>query len=411
MADLVGWVAATHSYSVASAPGYNTFGHRNLHAIPMPWPVTFRNLVIISRDPGHNTTLALMKEGVATALEVSLTSASDGPIKNTSDEVSVAALEDVHWQFSDNDGSGYTYGFCVEAESQGNIFGVPGAFGAAPVGARGVAGALGNGFWQSYTTSYSTSRSICALAGRLTHLAAKTYATTPGPGEGWMAVIRLNLVEQDGTGGTVDTRCFIVGDGVTTSALATFSLPLVPGDIVEVVYYRTGTDLPFEVNGNVAIGVGFVPTIDGRYMLTGGSNQSLDGYTWILAGFTDQEPLCLAPVGPGGLRVIGAYISGSTPGVNPTDEVTWTLRRSEADTDVAIALQHLTTDGLITGLSVSFAEDDTIGWKSVATSGTCIGASRLALMRRAAAVRPLGSLARWRGCIGRDVSTPLVRPR
>jgi hypothetical protein len=369
MADLVGWVAATHSYSVASAPGYNTFGHRNLHAIPMPWPVTFRNLVIISRDPGHNTTLALMKEGVATALEVSLTSASDGPIKNTSDEVSVAALEDVHWQFSDNDGSGYTYGFCVEAESQGNIFGVPGAFGAAPVGARGVAGALGNGFWQSYTTSYSTSRSICALAGRLTHLAAKTYATTPGPGEGWMAVIRLNLVEQDGTGGTVDTRCFIVGDGVTTSALATFSLPLVPGDIVEVVYYRTGTDLPFEVNGNVAIGVGFVPTIDGRYMLTGGSNQSLDGYTWILAGFTDQEPLCLAPVGPGGLRVIGAYISGSTPGVNPTDEVTWTLRRSEADTDVAIALQHLTTDGLITGLSVSFAEDDTIGWKSVATSG------------------------------------------
>ena len=79
--------------------------------------------------------------------------------------------------------------------------------------------------------------------------------------------------------------------------------------------------------------------------------------------------------------------------------MTWTLRRSGADTDVAIVLQQFTGSGLITGLSVPFAEDSTIGWRGLETGGSSPNMARLfwglAAVTPADAPEPPG-----RGCIG-----------
>jgi hypothetical protein len=62
---------------------------------------------------------------------------------------------------------------------------------------------------------------------------------TPGGGNGFLFTVEVNGVAQDGTGGTVDTRCQFTGSNFTTTW--TGSLQLNRGDIVDLLITDIGT--------------------------------------------------------------------------------------------------------------------------------------------------------------------------
>jgi hypothetical protein len=373
-------------YPALGAP--NSIGSA-LDRTPLPWAATARNLVLTSHDPLRTqaATQTLLKNNVATALAVTLPAASSGPVLNDSDEVALAQFDDVMCRFQASPGAesgGIVFGYCYELESQGNIFGIPGnSTGSCPAGIGAAGGALGNGFWSSYDTAgpqvLSTSYSICSVPGSLTHLAMRTYATPPAVGSSWVGYYRVlryadqllgvtTPTLQDGTGGTVDTRCEIVGDGSTDRAVATFDLHLDVGDIAEVLYYRAGLDHPFEVAGQIGVGVGFVPDDDGWFMLTGGSNVDLASYLWLM-GTENNEPVTGAPVGPGGFTARGLYVRGTSPGILDEVAVTNTLRRNSADTAITVTRTGTGSMAQIEDLLVPFVEGDVASFSNISING------------------------------------------
>ena len=381
----------THVCFASATTPYPVFGQSEVYDFgdfgktPMPWAATMRNLVMASGDATRtgDITQTLQKNGVDTLLTKTLLQAASGPVSDEINDISLVQFDDVRWLFTNSAGPvlnpGNTLGSCVEIDSIGNIFGVDASrFGSAVVGIGGIGGALGNGFWQTWDNSapfgpatFSTSYSICSVPGSLTRLVLRSYADAPPIGAGWIAFYRLNGVVQDGSLGTVDTRCELIGDGVTRTAAASFDLPIVEADRVEVLYYRTGTDLGFTLSYHVGIGIGFIPTVAGKFMLTGGSNQSLSipGFVWPLsAQFQTDETLAQAPIGPGGFVATGLFIRAPSPGT-PADTVTRFLRNTSVNTAIAVPLTGVAETGLITGQNVPFVQGNYISISQEITAG------------------------------------------
>ncbi len=360
----------------------STFGP-HIARIPLPWATTIRNLILISHDATSrgDIAVALMKNNVASGMGATLPGASDGPVSDTVNAISFAALDDFSYRAIGTSRTfpGNTIAWSVDADQAGNVFGVSASWGGYAANQGGQAGALGNGFWQSYdhAAGYarSTSYSICATPGNLTKLVAKTYEALPVPvGSSWVAYIILNGVRQDGSGGSVDTRCTITAGNYTGSA--TFVLPLVKGDHVEVAFYRTGATSGSEPN--VAVGIGFIPTTDGMFMLTGGSNDVIGdptGYRWIQSAqnLTD-ETLAMAPIGPSGLITRGIYIERLAPGGG--NKFVHTVRRNGANTPITVTLEDSETSGLIDNLYQPYTNGGTIDISSTAIGGNQ-GTSRM----------------------------------
>lgn len=364
---------------------------RDYNRIPMPWPATVRNLVIESHDATRtrDVTLTLMKNALATALSVELAASANGPVTLSGIDVAFTTFDDSMMRFAVNGVTGgKVFGWCLEVESRGNIYGIPAMItGDCTVGDGRVGGALGNGFWQAYdasVTDLSTSYSICSTPGTLTTLVMKTHASAPAPGESWQGYIRLKRptdslpVIQDGTGGTVNTKCEMTAGNTTASA--SFVLPLEPGDIVEVLYVRAGGDHPNDAEGQIGVGIGFIPSRHGFFMLTGGSNfvQTAPGYVWNLSDQANaDETLAGAPIGPGGLSARGLYIESGSPGPDADDEVTNTLRRSGQDTDITVSRQQLETSGFSASHVVPFFAGDTIDLSNLETGGSGVDSSHV----------------------------------
>ncbi len=351
---------------------------------PMPWAATFRNLVLSSHDTTRTSdiTQTLCKNNVLTSLTATLPIAENGPVIDDAHSVSFAQYDDCEWEFGANVGTGRTVGWCVEVESQGNIFGIGAHIFGGPVAVNdgGIGGCFGNGFWQTYTpvafpnpTDLSTTYSICSVAGTVRRIVMVTYATPPGTGASWIARIRKNGVIQDGTGGTVDTTCEMVGNGSRDRAVASVNCHFDVGDIGEVLYTRTGAQHDYEVAGQIAVGIGFIPDHGGHFMMTGGANQALvdPGYVWTMSAQEESdETLAWAPIGPGGLVVRGLAIRGAAPGTDIDDEVTNAVRKNGADTDIAVIRRHLEETGLLANQRVGFAEGDFISLSNIGTGGS-----------------------------------------
>ncbi len=343
----------------------------SVRSFPVPWATTVRNLTVSSGDTTRtmDLTVTVVKNEVETDLEVVLPFVSSGPVTDTTHDVVCAQFDRIKLQTHTSAGSpGNTIGWCVEYESAGNIFGIAraGASFAQDHGFYG--GALGNGLWAVWDvsqTSVSATYSICSVAGSITTLVMDdTYVDPVPPGCSLKGYVRLKKpsdplpVIQDGSGGTVDTLCEITAGNV--NAASTFDLPIEPGDVVELVFFADGGT----VIADVAMGLGFMPTTPGQFMLTGGSNNAvwaLPGYVW---DFTAQnetdEALTAAPVGPSGFVGLGLYTVGPAPGSDPAEQVTDTVRRSGADTALTVTRVQLETEALIEGLAVPFVEGDTI---------------------------------------------------
>jgi hypothetical protein len=351
----------------------DTFG-QNVSRTPMPWAGTARNLVLYTRDSiPHDMTVTVLKNGAVTSLAVTLPAGETGPVYSSGLELDFAQFDDISYQTSTPSGTvfpGWSVSVCLEIESGGNVFGINPIFGTYDHAEGGIAGALGNGLWGSWSegtspVALSGSYSICAVDGAITTLALKTFSGAPGSGDSWQAYIIKNLVVQDGGGGTVDTRCAIT-EGNTTGAV-TFSLPVALGDHIDVVFYRFGTTASNSTH--VGVGVGFVPDEDGHFMITGGSAENVIEpltYKWTYAlNDLTSELLALVPIGPSGLVARGIYIEReAAPSAGETK--THILRRNEENTLIQVTLHEGELSGLTTGFR-SYAQGDTMSLRVEST--------------------------------------------
>jgi hypothetical protein len=384
--------------------GTSIFTGPTTSRVPLPWATTMRNLVLISGDVTRTQacTLTLMKNGVATGLSVTLPAGETGPVIIPGVDVSFSIYDDCYLQYQTTSPSGgNTFAWCIEMESVGNVYGLPNSFssfisGGSVGGAFG--GGLGNGFQQSYIppAGASTTYSICAVPCTATTLVAKAFNGAPVPGDSWTAYVRLNDVIQDGSGGTVDTRCTIAAG--QTTGISTFTLPLVPGDHVDLAYIKNGGDEAAALAGHVGLGLGVIPDDDEWFMLTGGSNANLTqpGYVWAFSAQNEtDEAVAEAPIGPGGFVARGLYLEGHPAGSDPDDQVTNVVRRSGSDTAVSVTRTQLEDSALIDGLAVPFAAGQTVSISQVGA-----GSNPDATLLYWGLAASYGSIAAARGVIG-----------
>lgn len=350
----------------------STFG-ANIARTPMPWAATARDLVIYSRDTvPSDLTLTVLKNGIATALTVTLPAGTTGPVYCTGVDVDFAQFDDIGYRVVAAGSPPGTIGVCLEVESEGNVFGVTPLFGVLNNNQGNVSGALGNGVPGPYThptAVMSGSHSICAVAGAVTTLVMANFNTPVPSGSTWTAYLLVEGVIQDGSGGTVDTRC-VMTDADHPYAVATFSLPVALGQRVDVAYYRTGAASD---NGpTIAIGIGFVPDDDGWFMLCGGSHSDViskpTSYRWpyVFSPLT-TEPLALAPIGPSGLIARGLFIERSG-GPGPGESLVHTLRRNEANTTIAVTLRDAEVTGLLANQFLQYVQGDLMSLRADASA-------------------------------------------
>lgn len=339
--------------------------------IPVPFAGTFRNLTIYSRATFPSAVvLTLVVNGVASAQTVTLPSGQFTAVTSGGADVSVSALDDISYHYSGPGGlssPGLFLGTCIEFDGPGNIFGIASTVGTIAIGSGRIGGAFGNGIFALYESANpelypeSNTYSLCAVDGTITTLAIREYNELPDIGAGsWTGYLKVDAVLQDGTGGTVDTATLLTGD--TDRAIRTFALPVVLGQRVDVVVVRGGVQSDFATD-IFTVGIGFVPTREGEFMLCGGSNDAVTnaapGWKWTHSDQIVAIEENLAPIGPGGLNALGIY---TEPRAAPGNGTSWTYRilQNEGDTPIVVTVSDLELSGLITGLFIEFLEGDTI---------------------------------------------------
>ncbi len=302
-------------------------GREELTVIPASTPGTYRNFTVgLDTDPGGETwTFWFTKDQVATTLLVSLTGTTR-LASNLIDELLVEPGDKIGIRGDTGHGTRphVTWSWEFESDTPNEtMYGqVGGIFGFAPFM---LTGALADG-----ANAANLEGSICAVNSVLT--TTRTSAlTAPGVGETYTSTVLLNTVEQNGSGGTPDTRC-IMSDA-ETEAVSYYALPLVPTDIVGMKSVRSA-GAPTSAN-DYAFSVAMTSTTPGQYTTCGaetptpGTNPE---WIWIGNGCavnnSVEAPITVF-VGSSGLELTGLIVYG--PG-NPFSAVwTYTLRKNEAD--------------------------------------------------------------------------------
>jgi hypothetical protein len=344
-------------------------GGANFAKAPVALASTFRNLTVLATDLfAVDVTVTLMVDGVASTQTVTLP-AGEALAVSTGAEVVVAAGQDVTYRYTGTNPAGSNLSVCIEREGVGNIYGLTPAAGSLAVDTGWYGGAFNNGTMAAYDPTPdpgdSNTYSLTAAAGTITTLMLRTYAGAPGSGI-WTGYLRKNGIIQDGTGGTVDTQ--VVMTGTDTVVTGTFALSVALTDRVDVAVVRTGAAAPFAV-AQVAVGIGFTPTVADVFMMCGGSNDAIShtqtDWKWTLSEqLAAGEASHVAPISATGLTISGLYIErGDAPGAGRG--YVHTVRRSGADTPAVVTIEDVATEGLIDGLDVSFASGQTITLQSM----------------------------------------------
>lgn len=355
-------------------PGAAVFGG---YGIPMPCSGTFKNLCLYDAI-GFPTSLsvALRKNGSDTSLVASLAAGAAGrENQDTSNTVAFSEGDLVGYHFAAGGGQGFpgTYlAATIESDSDYLVFGLPPQQGRINAGiSNGVyGGALGNGQNQQYggsPSAHSNFYSICGIDCTMTNLCMKRFASPAGGS--FTAVIILNGVIQDGSGGTVDTQC-LIDDTDPDFLNASFELPLVVGDIVEILYYRLTTDSAFDINGQVSVGVAIVPTTPGAQMFCGGTNDTISASTttwkWNASeqnGSTQGKHTAIT--GVTGFNLTGAIFQRGAPGVGTS--FTHTVLNNGVATDITGTISNNDTEADVTATE-NFEDGDPITIEIVPTN-------------------------------------------
>ncbi len=304
---------------------------------------------IIGAPRVSNTIVTVQINGINTSLSVTL-GASNSQASITGQLVTAIAGDDISYTISGpNTGNpGYTLGCALKSSGGTQFFGLTPLAGSVSNGNVYQGGAFGNGELavSSFANPTSNTYSICGANGSITKLGLKPYTVLGA--EIWTAWIRKNGILQDGSGGTVDTS--VILSGTDPFSISTFALPVVVGDILNVVLELTGDNSPF-ANAHVAVGVGFVPTVASQFMSCGGSNDVIDnvitGWNFIRSKQLDLlEVLTNCPTGQGNIGVLGLYcIKSSAPGVGK--DYIQTIRKNGADTAATVTISDLAISAFI----------------------------------------------------------------
>ncbi len=344
------------------------------------WSCTgvLRNLVInLPVVTGHTTTWTVMLNGVATLLTCTL-GAADLTGSDLLHDIAVVAGDDLELKLVGTTMSspGYGGGYSIEFEgvtASQSGYGI-GAFGgscslASPTVAHRLGGSLGNGVFQlspAVPADLGNTYSIVCTAGTVTRLDAKTFSGAPGSGV-WTIMLVKNQVLQDGSGGTVDTRCVMTGS--TTQTFSTFSLPVSAADHLETLVVRSVTSATSGTH--VTTSVAFVSTATDVGNLCGGNNnaQSASAVEWEWNGSfqgPSTESEAQAPVGPTGFIATGLYIERSAaPGVDK--QYVHLLRDTATNTALTVTVAGTNTSGSLLAQSVPFVDGDLINLKTTPT--------------------------------------------
>lgn len=349
--------------------GVVTFGSSGC---PIPISCTVRNLSVLCTNPAHTAiTVTIQKNGVNQSLAATVGSGVTTVSKDTTNSISYAAgdlirahISGVSYFLADAPNLAVT----IEMEATENIYSMAASGGGVNIGQGWIGGILGNGKFASFGGGYAASNtySLAALAGNITRLYAYAHSGAPGAGN-WTSYIVKNGIRQDGTGGTVDTSCVIMGSN--TTAVSSFTLPIAIQDVLDVVTLRGGTNsggAEFHVSNSIT----FDPTIAERFMFCGGNNDAISSgdFKWVDSGqHVSPEQYNSGIIGVNGVDVHGLYIQKSAPSGGKS--TVNTLRRTLTDTGLAVTLTDLQTSGSDTSPTETYAEDSLIDIKCFSADG------------------------------------------
>jgi hypothetical protein len=267
----VGNPATTTSYiSPATGGTWTTTIANGTH----PWAVTgtFNNLSItLASAPASGKSIAftLLVNGVASALTCTVSNTATAA-QDSTHSVSITDGDTVSLR-AVGSGTPTVSAVMCALEFVSTTTGESGYGGAATANVGGT-GARNNGLlWPVDIINWGGTASLAAVAGTVT---AYRVALTGAPGgvATQNFTVFKNLVAQDGTGGTPDTRLTITG--AATTGVATFSMTVAPGDQL-LLQRSSGGGSPAATA--ITFGVRFVATTDGEAMIgcSGGGIASL----------------------------------------------------------------------------------------------------------------------------------------
>ena len=269
---LFGGASTSPSSTVYAPPMQSRASFSTEAARSAPWPTAgvLRNfLVVLSAAPagGTSRTFTLRKNGADTALTVTI-SGSATTARLTGTDVAVAVGDLLAVQHTSS-GSPVAATPQWSLEFEGTTAKESG-YASTTVSTTGTGSVRYTAPFASDTalpTVVTNIPNVAAAAGTITRLIVAADVA-PGVGAGRTFYINKNSVRQDGSGGSVNTACALVG--AITSASATFSLPVVGGDLLYIEAVATGS---FTVV--FSLGTTFVATTDGESQLCGGTTPAV----------------------------------------------------------------------------------------------------------------------------------------
>lgn len=351
-------------------------------ATPMVVAGTFANWTItLTAAPGvgNSRTFTLYKNGSATAVTLTISGASTSN-SDTTHSVHYAAGDTIEWRYSNS-------GSPAAAEFESSIEWTPDSANVTITGwssgtldANGECAAF---YGAGLGTAGFTRASIVICPGTVTDLRWRVR-TAPGAGQSRTALFVLNGVDQDGTGGTVDTRATI--SDANTSAASSFSLAIVAGDLLSIKQTRSAAP----AGTTWACGMmAMTPTVAGQYQfsVTAVGLGTAQKYNWPVGqgvgeSATESERTMIGSVTTFTISAMRAECPVA-PGAGKS--WTYTLRVNGADTGLAVTISGaVDTKGSATITPpISIASGDTwdIGITSTGTPGSTTTDRRISLLR------------------------------
>jgi hypothetical protein len=238
------------------------------------WAGDWRNFTfehLTAPGSGKSFTYTLVKNGVDTA--VVITVADLATLGRSTSSVTAVSGDKFYWRRTSSGSPTLSnVRYCSEfAHSAANLNGHHGYFGA-NTGSGLSAPLFAPSVWTSAVVANNTAP--VAAPGDLTELYYKLTAA-PGSGKNFVFVLTINGVQQDGSGGTTDTRVTIAD--AATEGTWSGSIALSAGDLCTLSYTPSGTP----TSTSVMVSVTFEPTVDGESNACGraGTNMGTSG-TW-----------------------------------------------------------------------------------------------------------------------------------
>lgn len=345
------------------------------------WPTTgsFANFcVVLDVAPGAGTSRTFTFRNLTQATSVVVTvSNTDTTNRDTGSTLAVTAGDLVQCEQGVT-GAPAALGSCqllseftgtTEKETGYTMHHVPGNGAlAAASGTEYVAGPFcGTTF---STTTPPVAANVIAVDGAITALWGRCN-TAPGSGKSWDFYLVKNGTLQDGTGGTVDTKCSVAD--TNTTAVATFSLTVAQGDTISVQLVPVNT--PAAVRPGC--GVTLTSTTAGESMVVGrlttGPSNTVTNYGfpvyatggWSTVEASNQEQ---APINTFTLDQLRLLLQ-TAPGGGTSRQFTWRVNSATPAGSPSVTISGAATTGSDLVGSVTISDTALLAMQTI-PSGT-----------------------------------------